>query len=132
MVLLKLQQRHSWTIFGAFWVFLNRRELQLQLFTNRGPSFFLLFDYTTSFKTSKFEWTLGNIGIEKIILVPIWSTKNFFGGCSLVSIKKLMMQSWENDKNPNFRPNLGSQIFCLCVLALLVVKYFSKLSSCAI
>ena len=30
-------------------------------------------------KTSKFEWTLDDIRIEKTILVPIWAT-NFFSG----------------------------------------------------
>ena len=30
-------------------------------------------------KTSKFEWTLDNIRIEKIISVPIWATNIFFG-----------------------------------------------------
>ena len=31
-------------------------------------------------KTSKFEWTLDNIRIEKIILASIWATKSFLGG----------------------------------------------------
>ena len=32
-------------------------------------------------KTSKFEWMLDNIRIEKIISTPVWAT-NFFGGFS--------------------------------------------------
>ena len=129
MILLKPQKLHSSTIFGTIWALLTRRDF---LFTNRASSFLLLFDCTTPFKTSKSEWTLGNIRIEKIILVPIWSTESFFGGCNLVNIKKLMMQPWENDKNTNFGPNLGPKMFCLRVSAGLVVRHFSNLSSYAI
>ena len=129
LILLKPPKLSSSTIFGTFWALLTRRDF---LFRNRASSFFLLFDYITPFKTSKFEWTLDNIRIKKIILVPIWSTKSFFGGCNLVNIEKIMMQPWENDKNTNFGPNLGPKMFCLRVSAGLVYRLFSKLSSYAI
>ena len=129
LTLLKPRKLHSSTIFRTFWALLTRRDF---LFTNRPSSFFLLFDHKTPFKTSKFEWTLDNIRIEKIILVPNWSTKSFFGGCNLVNIEKIMMQPYENDKNTYFGPNLGVKKFCLRVSAGLVVRHFSKLSSYAI
>ena len=53
--------------------------------------------------------------------------------CNLVQYQgKLTMQPCENNKNPNFRPNLGPPNFFLMVLALLVVQKCSKLSSYAI
>ena len=53
--------------------------------------------------------------------------------CNLVQYQgKLMMQPWENGKNPDFRPNLRLQNFFSWVLPLLVVRQYSKLSSYAI
>ena len=95
-------------------------------------------------KTSTFKWMLNNIIIKKIISVPIWATKLFFEvsalldmldtipSCNLVQYQgKLMLQPWENFKNPNFGPSLGPPIF-LWVLPLQVVRQCSRLSSYAI
>ena len=95
-------------------------------------------------KTSTFKWMLNNIVIKKIISVPIWATKLFFEvsalldmldtipSCNLVQYQgKLMLQPWENFKNPNFGPSLGPPIF-LWVLPLQVVRQCSRLSSYAI
>ena len=52
--------------------------------------------------------------------------------CNLVRYKrKLVMQPWENDKSPNFGPNLGSSNFLPWVLPLIVVRKCFKLSSYA-
>ena len=51
--------------------------------------------------TSKFDWTLDDIRIEKIIsdIVP---------SCNPVQCQgKLTMQTWENDENANIGPKLG-------------------------
>ena len=45
---------------------------------------------------------------------------------------KLMIQPWENDKNPIFRPNLGPKNFFSWVLPFLVNRQCFKLSSYAI
>ena len=74
-------------------------------------------------KTSKFEWTLDNNRIEKIILAPIYAPIFFWRfqfyqmfdivpSCNIVQYQgKLMMQPWENGKNPNFESNLRPPIF---------------------
>ena len=50
--------------------------------------------------------------------------------CNLVEYPgKLIMQPWENGKNPNFRLNLGHQNFFSWVSPPLVLKQCSKLSS---
>ena len=46
--------------------------------------------------------------------------------------ENLMMQPWENGKNPNFGPNLGTAKFFSWVSPLLVVRQCSKLSCYAI
>ena len=38
-------------------------------------------------KTSKFEWTLNNIKIEKIVSAPIWVTKLFLEVSALLDIR---------------------------------------------
>ena len=38
-------------------------------------------------KTSKFEWTLDNIRIEKIISVPIWATRFFLEVSALLDAR---------------------------------------------
>ena len=45
------------------------------------PSEYKLTNSLNNFKikTSKFEWMLRDIRIEKIISAPIWATKIFFG-----------------------------------------------------
>ena len=61
-------------------------------------------------KTSMLEWMLGKTSIEKIISVPIWTTILFEGFLPSSNFGhsqgKLVMQPWENGKNPDFRPNL--------------------------
>ena len=76
-------------------------------------------------KTSKFEWMLNNIRIEKIILAPILATKHFLEVltllldivcCNLVQYQgKIMMQ---NDKNPNFGPSFFHGFYLYWYLAL--------------
>ena len=90
-------------------------------------------------KNNKFEWTLNNSKMEKIISTPIWATNFVFcslsivPNCSLVQYQgKILMQPWENSKNPNFGPNLGPQEIFFMVLPQLVLRQCSKLSSYAI
>ena len=53
--------------------------------------------------------------------------------CNLVQYQgKLMIQLWENDKNPSFAPNLGPPKFCSWVLHPLIVRQCSKLLPYAI
>ena len=53
--------------------------------------------------------------------------------CNLVQYQaNIMMQPWENGKNPNFGPSLGPPKFFPRVLPLLVVRQCSMLSSHAI
>ena len=53
--------------------------------------------------------------------------------CNLVQHQgKVIMQPWENGKNPNFGATLGPPKFFLWVLPVLVVMQYSKLSSYAI
>ena len=95
-----------------------------------------------SSKASKFEWALDNIRIDKIILVPIWAITFFLEVSALLDVRncpslvqyqgKLLIQSQENGKNPNFAPNLWFSKFFPRVLPLLVVRQCSKLSSCVI
>ena len=91
-------------------------------------------------KTSKFEWMLDNIRIEKIILTPIWAINVFWRfqlyyvldivpNCTLVQYKE---KPWENGKNPNLWPNFGPAKFFSWVLPVLVVRQCFKLSSYAI
>ena len=95
-------------------------------------------------KPSTFEWTLDYIRIEKTVPAPILAT-NFFLRfqlywmlkiipiCNIVLYPgKLIMQSRENNKNPNFGPNLGGPKLFSWILPLLVVRQGSKLSSYAI
>ena len=50
--------------------------------------------------------------------------------CNLVLYQgNIMMQPWENCKNPNFGPSWGPQKFLTWVLPLLLVRKCSKLSS---
>ena len=92
-------------------------------------------------KTSKFQWTLDNIRIEKIILAPILP-KNFFEVSALLAVRHCpKLQSWllsgkTNDGTlrkwqksyPNFTPNLGGPKFFSRVLS----RQCYKLSSYAI
>ena len=87
---------------------------------------------------------LNNIRIEKITssqssaTIFFWRFKIYYmldivPSCNLVQYQgNIMMPPWENGKNPNFRPNLGSPKFFPWVLPLLVVRQCSKLSSNAI
>ena len=54
-------------------------------------------------------------------------------GYNLVQYQgNIIMQPWENSKNPNFWPNLESLKFFSWALALLVVRQYPKLTSYAI
>ena len=77
---------------------------------------------------------------DQVILTPIWAIILFevsalldVRHCNLQSSCNLMMQSWANRKNYNFRPNLPPPPnFFSSVLPLLVVRQCPKLSSYAI
>ena len=72
-------------------------------------------------KTSKFDWMPNNIRTEKTISIPILASKALiWDKIFLEDSGKLMMQTWENGKNPNFRPNFGTAKFFSWVLPLLV------------
>ena len=55
---------------------------------------------------------------------------DIFPSCNIVQYQgNVMMQPWENDKNPNFGTSLGPLKFFSLVLPLLIVRQCSKLSS---
>ena len=95
-------------------------------------------------KTSKFEWTLNHIRIEKIIAAPIWATKLFLEVSVLLDVRHCAkLQSCAiyrktNDatsrkwQKPQFHTQFGALKFFPWVLPLLVVRKCSKLSSYAI
>ena len=62
-------------------------------------------------KTSKFEWTLDDIRIEKIILAPIWATKHFLEVSALLNVidcHKLQSCAISREtNNATLRCNLG-------------------------
>ena len=74
---------------------------------------------TIFIKRTKFEWTIDNIRVEKIISAPISATIFFWRvqfyymlntvpSCNLLKCQKnIMIQPWENGKNPNFGPSFG-------------------------
>ena len=73
-----------------------------------------------TFKTSTFEWTLGNIKIEKIILATIWDTRHCPKLLSLQYLARTLISD----------PIWAPKNFLLALL-LLKVRQCSKLSSCA-
>ena len=53
--------------------------------------------------TSKFEWTLDNIRIEKIILASIWATKLFLEVSALIDIRHCLKLQSRKTNDGTFR-----------------------------
>ena len=78
--------------------------------------------------TFMLQWMLGKTRIEKIISVPIWTTSLFEGFLPSSNFghnqEKIVMQPWENGKNPDFRPNLDPWNLFSWILPLLDVPSY--------
>ena len=80
-------------------------------------------------KTSKFEWTLNDIRIEKTISAPIWATKLFLKVSPLLDVRHCpKLQSCPISRKTYDATLRKWQTFFM-VLPLLVVRQCSKLSS---
>ena len=113
-----------------FWLFILSSQVCQPLFQ------------VLSLTTSKFEWTLDNIRIEKIISAPILPAKFFLEVSALLAVRHCpKLQSWAISEKtndgilrkwqkpyPNFKPNLGPKKLFSRVLS----RQCSKLSSYAI